>query len=95
MFGLLGAFLVINRRTGAGTRMAVLVFLGINLAFGFSGAGIDWRAHLGGACSPACSARRRWSTPPRRAGPWCRPPAWAAVLILVLAGVAWRTAQLT
>jgi membrane associated rhomboid family serine protease len=48
IFGLLGAFLVIQRRMGADTR-GLLVLLGINLVIGFiPGVNIAWQAHLGG-----------------------------------------------
>jgi membrane associated rhomboid family serine protease len=48
ILGLLGAFLVIQRRMGADTR-GLLVLLGINLVIGFiPGVNIAWQAHLGG-----------------------------------------------
>jgi len=48
IFGLLGAFLVIQRRLG-GDMTQLLVLVGINLVIGFvPGFNIAWQAHLGG-----------------------------------------------
>ena len=93
VFGLLGAFLVINRRMGQDTS-GVLVLLGINLVFGFSVGGIDWRAHLGGLFAGLlCAAALVYAPATRRS--LVQAAGLGGVLILVLAGVAWRTAQLT
>lgn len=95
IFGLLGAYLVINRRLGRDTS-GVMALLLINLAFGFLVPRIDWRAHLGGlifgalcaavvAYAPAKPAARR--TAVQVAG-----LVTAAVLVVVI--VVLRTAQL-
>ena len=55
VFGLLGAFFVVNRRLGRDTS-GLLVLLAINFAFGFLAPNIDWRAHLGGLVSGALCA---------------------------------------
>ena len=48
IFGLMGAFLVIQRRLG-GDATQLFVLLGINLVIGFvPGFNIAWQAHLGG-----------------------------------------------
>ncbi|GAB3615592.1 rhomboid family intramembrane serine protease [Okibacterium endophyticum] len=48
IFGLMGAFLVIQRRLGGNTT-GLLVLVGINLVIGFvPGFNIAWQAHLGG-----------------------------------------------
>lgn len=48
IFGLLGAFLVIQRKLGGDTTQ-LLVLVGINLVIGFlPGMSISWQAHLGG-----------------------------------------------
>ena len=48
IFGLMGAFLVIQRRLGGQTTQ-LFVLLGINLVIGFvPGLNISWQAHLGG-----------------------------------------------
>ena len=49
IFGILGAFFVIQRRLGGGANIQLLVLIGINLVIGFiPGFGIAWQAHLGG-----------------------------------------------
>lgn len=48
IFGLMGAFIVIQRRLG-GNATQLYILLAINLAIGFiPGANISWQAHLGG-----------------------------------------------
>ena len=48
IFGLMGAFLVIQRRLGGQTTQ-LFVLLGINLVIGFiPGFNVAWQAHLGG-----------------------------------------------
>ncbi|ANJ25404.1 rhomboid family protein [Agromyces aureus] len=48
IFGLMGAFVVIQRRLG-GNMTQLYILLAINLAIGFiPGANISWQAHLGG-----------------------------------------------
>ena len=48
IFGLMGAFLVIQRRLG-GNMTQLLVLVGINLVIGFiPGTNIAWQAHVGG-----------------------------------------------
>ena len=48
IFGLMGAFLVIQRKLG-GNSTQLLVLVGINLVVGFiPGLGIAWQAHIGG-----------------------------------------------
>lgn len=95
IFGLLGAFLVINRRLGRDTG-GVIALLLVNFAFGLLVPRIDWRAHLGGlafgvlcaaviAYAPARPAARR--TAIQVAG-----LVVAAVLVVVI--VVLRTARL-
>jgi membrane associated rhomboid family serine protease len=93
VFGLLGAFLVVNRRLGRDTS-GVMVLLGINFVFGFVASGIDWRAHLGGLLAGALCALTLVYAPADRRGP-VQAIGLVAVLAGVLAVVAWRTAQLT
>ncbi|WP_235825177.1 rhomboid family intramembrane serine protease [Agromyces badenianii] len=53
IFGLMGAFLVIQRRLGGQTTQ-LFVLLGINLVIGFvPGLNIAWQAHLGGLLAGA------------------------------------------
>lgn len=93
VFGLFGAFIVVNRRMGRETG-GVLVLVAINLGFGFVMPGIDWRAHLGGLVTGALVAVAFAYAPRAR-----RVPVQAAGSVLVLAVVValalWRTAQLT
>jgi membrane associated rhomboid family serine protease len=47
VFGLFGAFIVLNKRIGESAR-EIYVIIGLNFALGFLLGGVDWRAHLGG-----------------------------------------------
>lgn len=47
IFGLLGAFFVIQRRFG-GASVQLVVIIAINLALGFLVPGVSWQAHIGG-----------------------------------------------
>ena len=47
IFGLLGAFFVIQRRLG-GNNLQLVIVLGLNLVIGFVVPGIAWQAHIGG-----------------------------------------------
>jgi membrane associated rhomboid family serine protease len=73
IFGMLGAFFVIQRRLG-GNATQLLVLVGINLVIGFIPQfGIAWQAHVGGLIGGALVgliytetrtvARRRWQLP--------------------------------
>lgn len=56
IFGLMGAFLVIQRRLG-GNSTQLLVLVGINLVIGFlPGTNIAWQAHVGGLVGGALMA---------------------------------------
>ena len=77
IFGLLGAFFVIQRKLG-GNAVQLLVVIGLNLAMGFFVPGISWQAHLGGVVVGAVSAVIYLRT---------RRPAQARVQILLVAGV--------
>jgi membrane associated rhomboid family serine protease len=55
IFGLLGAYFVIQRGLG-GTNVQLLVVLGLNLVIGFIVPGIAWQAHLGGLIVGALTA---------------------------------------
>ena len=93
VFGLLGAFLVINRRLGRDTS-GVMVLLAINFVFGFLVPRIDWRAHLGGLIAGAlCSLAFAYAPEKRRTA--VQVGGVAAVTLVVLAVVVWRTAALT
>jgi membrane associated rhomboid family serine protease len=47
IFGLLGAYFIIQRRLG-GNNTQLLVLIGLNVAFGFIVPNVSWQAHLGG-----------------------------------------------
>jgi membrane associated rhomboid family serine protease len=56
IFGLLGAFFVIQRRLG-GNNIQLLVVIGLNLVIGFfPGLNIAWQAHVGGLIAGAAVA---------------------------------------
>ena len=93
VFGLLGAFLVVNRKMGRDTS-GVLVLLGINFAYGFIASGIDWRAHLGGLIAGGLSAIAL-AYAPRKRRTLIQVAGLLLVFVAVVALVAWRTAQLT
>jgi membrane associated rhomboid family serine protease len=66
IFGLLGAFLVLNRKLGRDSS-AIFVLIVINLAFGFIAPNIDWRAHIGGMITGAlCAAAIAYAPAARR-----------------------------
>jgi membrane associated rhomboid family serine protease len=92
VFGLLGAFLVVSRRLGRDTT-SVLVLLAINFVYGFLVPRIDWRAHLGGLVAGALVALAIAYAPRERRG-LVQVAGTVAVLVAVLALVAWRTADL-
>jgi len=93
VFGLMGAFFVLSRRLGQDTS-GVLVFLGINFVFGLVVGGIDWKAHLGGLIAGLlCAAALVYAPAQRRT--LVQAVGLVGVLVLVIALVLWRTAQLT
>jgi membrane associated rhomboid family serine protease len=56
IFGLLGAFFVIQRRLG-GNNIQILIVIGLNLVIGFlPGTNIAWQAHVGGLITGAAVA---------------------------------------
>jgi membrane associated rhomboid family serine protease len=52
IFGLLGAFFVIQRRLG-GNSMQLVIVIGLNLVIGFVVPNVAWQAHLGGLIAGA------------------------------------------
>ncbi len=93
VFGLLGAFFVVNRRMGRETS-GLVVLVAINLVLGFVVRNIDWRAHVGGLVTGAALALVLAYAPRARRGP-LQTAGVVVVLLVVLALVAWRTAQLS
>ncbi len=93
VFGLLGAYLVISRKLGRDTT-GVMVLLAINFAYGFLVPRIDWRAHLGGLIAGALVAVVMAYAPRERRN-LVQVVGTVAILVLIGAVVAWRTAELT
>jgi membrane associated rhomboid family serine protease len=93
VFGLLGAFFVVNRKLGRDTS-GLIVLVAINFAFGFLAPNIDWRAHLGGLISGALIASALVYAP-RSRRTLVQVAGCAVVLLAIVALVAWRTADLT
>ena len=84
VFGLFGAFLVLQRRLGR-SAAGMYVIIGINAVIGFVIPGIAWQAHLGGLLTGAAVAAadrlhrpqpRPAGSPPRHRG--CTGSRWAA-----------------
>jgi membrane associated rhomboid family serine protease len=93
VFGLLGAYLVLNRKLGRDTS-GVMALLVINFVFGLIAPNIDWRAHLGGLITGSlCAAAIAYAPADRRTA--VQVGGFAAVAVMVVAVVLWRTAALT
>ena len=93
VFGLLGAYLVLNRKLGRDTS-GVMALLVINFVFGLIAPNIDWRAHLGGLITGSlCAAAIAYAPADRRTA--VQIGGFAAVAVLVVAVIVWRTAALT
>ena len=92
VFGLLGAYLVINRRLKRDTS-GVFVLLAINFAYGFIVPRIDWRAHLGGLIAGAlCALAIAYAPRDRRT--LVQVGGLVLVALLVAAVIIWRTLEL-
>lgn len=93
IFGLFGAMLVVNRRRGRenGGLWGVLL---LNVVAGFAVAGIDWRAHLGGCVAGAAVAAVFAYAPAGRVRAMWHAAGIAAIVVVLLAGTAARTAQI-
>jgi membrane associated rhomboid family serine protease len=93
IFGLFGAFFVVNRKLRRDTK-GLLVLVAINFVFGIIAPNIDWRAHLGGLITGALAAAVLVHAPRAR-----RNAVQVVGLVLLLAAVVavviWRTASLT
>jgi membrane associated rhomboid family serine protease len=93
VFGLLGAYLVLNRKLGRDTS-GVMALLVINFVFGLIAPNIDWRAHLGGLITGAlCAAAIAYAPADRRTA--VQVGGLVVIAVLVVAVVVWRTAALT
>lgn len=83
VFGLMGAFFVIQRRLG-GNSVQILVVVGINLALGVIIQGVSWQAHVGGVLSGAAVAGVLLATRERRQRP-LQIAGIAGVVVLLIA----------
>ncbi|HQZ84068.1 MAG TPA: rhomboid family intramembrane serine protease [Actinomycetota bacterium] len=92
IFGLMGALLVAGRRLKYDvTQVAVLI--GINIVIGFlPGAGVDWRAHLGGLVTGAAAAAVM-IMPDGRRKVGMEILGLVVIVAAVTAVAAWRSAQ--
>lgn len=77
IFGLMGAFFVIQRGLG-GNNAQILIVIAINLASGFFISGISWQAHVGGLVAGAAVALVYLRT---------RRPAQRSTQMLLVAGI--------
>jgi membrane associated rhomboid family serine protease len=90
VFGLFGAFLVLQRRLGR-SAAGMYVVIGINAVLGFVIPGIAWQAHLGGFLTGAAAAaaiaytgrRRSPLEPPNRSVHWAALGGVLAVLVVL------------
>lgn len=88
IFGLFGAFYVVNRRRGLETG-PIVGLIAINLVFSFTFSGIDWRGHVGGLVAGAAVALALSAPPPGPARNRLQAAGCAAVaLVLAVSGVA-------
>lgn len=86
IFGLMAGWVVVSRRLERDASQ-VLVLLAINVALGFVMAGVDWRAHLGGALTGALAALALTHGQRSGAVPVARQVLGIAVILLVLGTV--------
>jgi membrane associated rhomboid family serine protease len=94
VFGLLGAFLVVNRRLGR-DNSGLFVLVAINLAIAFvPNTNIDWRAHVGGLLTGTLVTAALAYAPPRIRNV-VQAAGTVVVLLIIVAIVVWRTAALT
>jgi membrane associated rhomboid family serine protease len=94
VFGLLGAFFVVNRRLGR-DNSGLLVLVAINLAIAFvPHTNIDWHAHVGGLLTGALTALAFAYAPSSRRT-LVQAGGAVVVLLLIVSLIVWRTAELT
>ena len=94
VFGLFGAFLVLQRRLGR-SAAGMYVIIGINAVIGFVLPGIAWQAHLGGFLTGAAAAaaiaytgrnRGTIEAPPNRSVHWLSMGGILVVLVVLTLG---------
>ena len=94
VFGLFGAFYVLGRRRNIDVS-AITSTIMLNLVFSFVVPSIDWRGHVGGLVTGAALAWVIVYSPETRQRSLYQGAGVLAVAVLIVAGVAARTAQLT
>ena len=97
VFGLFGAMFVVGRKLNMDVR-GVLFIIGLNLAFTFvipliSSQNISWQGHIGGLVTGAAVAAA-YAYAPRQQRNLVQAAATVAVLVLFVALIWWRTADL-
>ncbi|PRC42066.1 rhomboid family intramembrane serine protease, partial [Mycobacterium sp. ITM-2017-0098] len=97
VFGLFGATFVVGKRLNMDVR-SVLMIIGLNLAFTFiypliSSQNISWQGHIGGLVTGAVVAAA-FAYAPRQQRTLVQAGATVAVLVLFVALMLWRTADL-
>jgi membrane associated rhomboid family serine protease len=100
IFGVVGVLLVLlyNRRTSsfvANYMQSLLVFIGINIVFGFLVPGIDNLAHLGGLASGIGLGLGYDGAEPGPSGRTRQIATTVAVVAIGVALVVWRTSEIT
>jgi rhomboid protease GluP len=100
IFGLLGAWVAYNyRRRGSALASAnlrsALLIVAINVFLGFSIAGIDNFAHLGGLASGAAAGWLAEGVGPRNVRPYVQAAGFAALVLIGLTLAAWRVSSLS
>jgi membrane associated rhomboid family serine protease len=94
VFGLLGAFFMVNRKFGR-DNSGLFVLVAINMAIAFvPGTNIDWHAHVGGLITGSLVAAALVYAP-RSRRTLVQSAGSVVVLLIIVALVLWRTAQLT
>jgi len=94
VFGLFGAFYVLGRRRNLDVS-SITATIGLNLFLSFAISGIDWRGHVGGLVTGAALAWVIVYSPDTKQRPAYQAGGVVVVAVLLVAGVAARTAALT
>lgn len=94
VFGLFGAFYVVSRRRNLDVS-AITGTIVMNLVFSFVVPSVDWRGHIGGLITGAALAWVLVYSPDTKQRDLYQAAGVLVVALLIVAGVAARTAQLT
>ena len=94
VFGLFGAYYVLGRRRNLDVS-SITATIGLNLFFSFAVSGIDWRGHVGGLVTGAALAYVITYSPDTKQRTLYQVAGLVGIAVLLVAGAAARTAQLT